>query len=621
MIFLGLIPYFSLLLLFFALPFKGNRERFLYALILWGVYIFCVTELLSLFNLITFSTILTGWIIFIIINSIALFYNKNKINEFPRITNNISCYLIIIIIILSTIPLITGLLYPPNNYDSLTYHLPRIEHWIQNQSLAMYPTNIERQNVSSPFAEMILLHIRILSGNDIFYNSLQWLGYISCILLSSFIAKLLGAKIKGQIFSSLFCASISMAILQASSTQNDVVVSMWLISAASLLLLWYKNNSLFLSLLFGCSIGLACLTKGTGFIYGIPIVIFFGLYSLLNAKERLFYAACAGLCAFLILVPFSIRNYLYVQDIFGGSAMKITSLQNHSPNYILANLFCMIFTNFDCGDSFVFAKITELATWIFSMLHIDNTVLFHTFGDFTKNRTYLIHEDFVTNHFHFIFIFFSICFIKKFTSLQKKYLFLTLSMFLTFSIIINWQIWVSRLLTPFFILYAPLAGILMEKTKKFYYLLILILVGSTIHINIKNRSRPLSIHPITYYIEKREENYFKNLDDLFYTSYKSTVTNLLNYNTIGLIIGVNSTEFPLWCILHNNEWNGKFIHITKLSDINNCDAIIMFDVREKFGIVHQGKDIHELYAYEIPTNSKDKITIHNHAKFNNFTLN
>lgn len=592
---LGLLPYTALILLFFALPFqdKDKRERFLYALVLWGVYIFCATELLSFFHAITFSTILYSWLIFIAVCSIALFYNKNTIPSVPKFHKDITSALILFIIILCFIPLITGLIYPPHNYDSMTYHLPRIEHWIQNQSLAMYPTNIERQNASSPFAEMILLNLRILSGNDILYNSLQWFSYASCILLTSFIAKLLGAQIKGQIFSSFFCTSISMAILQASSTQNDLVVSLWLVSALSFLLLWHKNNTLFSALMFGCSIGLACITKGTAFAYGLPLVLYFGLYSLFHAKERFFYACLAGLCALLILTPFSIRNYLYVQDIFGGPAMKCTALQNHNPNYILANLFCMIFVNFDCESSFIYTKVTELVTWICSVLHIDNTILFPYFGHFINRSKYVIHEDLVTNYFHFILILISLCFIKKYTKNQRSYIFLVLSMFISFSVFINWQFWISRLLTPFFIAFTPVLGILFERTRVLYYLLIITFIISIIHINRQNPSRLFKSRFVSKVI--RQKYYPAPVPE----SYLSAVKNILKYNTIGLIFGGNSMEYPLWSILHSNGWNGKIIHITNPEDINNCDVILMLDVKERFGIEHHGKDIHEIYVHEI----------------------
>ena len=50
---------------------------------------------------------------------------------------------------------LTAIVAPPNTYDSMTYHLPRVMHWIQNQSVAHYPTHIPRQLHFPPGAEFI----------------------------------------------------------------------------------------------------------------------------------------------------------------------------------------------------------------------------------------------------------------------------------------------------------------------------------------------------------------------------------------------------------------------------------------------------------------------------------
>ena len=45
--------------------------------------------------------------------------------------------------------LFLALLYPPNNYDSMTYHMARVAHWIQNQSIGHYPTSLKQFPVGS----------------------------------------------------------------------------------------------------------------------------------------------------------------------------------------------------------------------------------------------------------------------------------------------------------------------------------------------------------------------------------------------------------------------------------------------------------------------------------------
>ena len=66
--------------------------------------------------------------------------------------------------------LVTALISPPNNWDSMTYHMSRVQYWIQNKAIFFFETNNPRQNVFAPLGEFIILHFQILTGSDIFAN-------------------------------------------------------------------------------------------------------------------------------------------------------------------------------------------------------------------------------------------------------------------------------------------------------------------------------------------------------------------------------------------------------------------------------------------------------------------
>ena len=82
---------------------------------------------------------------------------------------------------------------PPNTNDALTYHMPRVVHWIQDRSVAFYPTHILRQLYLSPGSEFILLHFQILSGSDHLANFVQWFSMLGSAVAVSLIAKELGS--------------------------------------------------------------------------------------------------------------------------------------------------------------------------------------------------------------------------------------------------------------------------------------------------------------------------------------------------------------------------------------------------------------------------------------------
>jgi len=90
------------------------------------------------------------------------------------------------------IALVLGLiavLTPCTNYDSLTYHLPRVMHWLQNQSVAHYPTSDTRQLESGPWAGFVLANLCLLAGSDRFVNLAQWWAMLTSAIGASLLAE------------------------------------------------------------------------------------------------------------------------------------------------------------------------------------------------------------------------------------------------------------------------------------------------------------------------------------------------------------------------------------------------------------------------------------------------
>ena len=122
-----------------------------------------------------------------------------------------------------------------NNWDSLTYHMPRVFYWIQQKSAAFYATENIRQNVLSPFAEYAFLHGWLLSGSDRFAPLVQWTAFVGAGFSASLLGERLGGPRAGQA-ALLLAWSIPMAVVQSSSTQNDLVAAFFALSALLFLL-------------------------------------------------------------------------------------------------------------------------------------------------------------------------------------------------------------------------------------------------------------------------------------------------------------------------------------------------------------------------------------------------
>jgi len=82
-----------------------------------------------------------------------------------------------------------ALLTPTTNWDSLMYHLPRVLHWIQQQSLEPYPTHNTRQIEFAPWPAFVITHLHLLNGNDYLDNLVQWSAMVICVFVASYIAQ------------------------------------------------------------------------------------------------------------------------------------------------------------------------------------------------------------------------------------------------------------------------------------------------------------------------------------------------------------------------------------------------------------------------------------------------
>jgi len=287
-------------------------------------YIIC--EILSLFNIFSINFVLISWGL---INGLIIYLNieKIKVNAFsifsqkmiiPKKEKNI-LFLIFFLIIFPL--LLLAIFIPPNNWDSMAYHLPRVEHWIQNKNIYPYPTNIVRQVLTSPLSEYLIANFQILANTDIFSNLVQFASFIFILFSSTLIFSLLKIGIKGQLFLILALLSIPMVLFQATTTQTDLLASFFFISFILFALIIiqteanFKTNFKFLAL----SLTLGILTKYHIAIFAVPIVIYllFDFIKKKDNKNTILAVHIACLTIAIILVPLFARNIYFFESITG----------------------------------------------------------------------------------------------------------------------------------------------------------------------------------------------------------------------------------------------------------------------------------------------------------------
>lgn len=153
---------------------------------------------------------------------------------------------------------------PPNNYDSMTYHLSRVGYWLQQGSF--YPP----WNLSAVFqtaypvnAELGLLWTVALWGSDRLAGGVQWMAALAAMVAIAGCARALGATRPAALGAALVWATMPQVLLQSTSTQNDLVVSAFLLTAAYGLVLGRRSGERGTLLLSAVALGLALGTKAT----------------------------------------------------------------------------------------------------------------------------------------------------------------------------------------------------------------------------------------------------------------------------------------------------------------------------------------------------------------------
>ncbi len=224
------------------LPFRYICIFFLLA---FSVLVFISTELLSLFNLLTATAIVIFWLILLLIIIVLWTRRKKYIPSFNLGWKHFSSFekcLLIFITFILLITFITAIAAHPNNWDSMTYHIARVMHWMQNKNVNHYPTNIGRQISQPPFAEYVILHLRLFNDNDRLANLVQWIFMCGSIICVSLIARESGGNKTTQLLSAFFAATLPMGILQSTSTQNDYAGSFFIASSVLFLLRYYYEH-------------------------------------------------------------------------------------------------------------------------------------------------------------------------------------------------------------------------------------------------------------------------------------------------------------------------------------------------------------------------------------------
>ncbi|NYT01139.1 MAG: glycosyltransferase family 39 protein [Methanocellales archaeon] len=450
------------------------------------------------------------------------------------------------------------------------------------------------------------MHFQILIGNDRFANVIQFLTMIGSFTGISMIAMQLGANRKEQILTVLVAATIPMGILQASTTQNDYVVTFWLICLVYYLMLLNKRLRITYTLAAGSSLGLALLTKATAYLYAFPFLLYFALRNLKTHKFRSITHSCFLIALAVILnLGYYIRNLQLFGYPFGDPhIVDICRNQLMNAQSLTSNLIRNIAIHVALPSKFVNTATYNVIKIIHANLGININDPATTFSTTKFHIYFSLHEDFSGNLIHLILLMLcSIFFFARVKQWKKtdmvSYYAAVSGGFLLFCLYLKWQPWHSRLHLPLFVLLSPFIAMVLwrsfnpienarlssiRRNSIFFFSIVFFLMFTCPPWLFYNWPKKL-VGPGNIFTTSRIEQYFSNRWDVK-DSYVGAIDFLKTKrcSDIGIVLlGEDDFEYPFVVLIQNqvsdsfrlehvnvNNISSKYSDVPPFDNFNPC---------------------------------------------------
>ncbi len=199
--------------------------------------------------------------------------------------------------------LVLAVTVPPNNYDSLTYHLARVAAWVQHGGYFWVPNApTDRINEFQPLAEQQIYFLFAATGSTVLYALPQYVAGLAILLAVYGAARRLGFGVRPSACASFLLATFTLIVLEATTAQNDLAAAAFPIVAACLLL----GETGLEAVLAGVAVAFGLGAKLTTALV-LPILL---VLALLRGRH----ATLLGLAALVAFAALGMWGYVLNQD-------------------------------------------------------------------------------------------------------------------------------------------------------------------------------------------------------------------------------------------------------------------------------------------------------------------
>jgi len=207
---------------------------------------------------------------------------------------------------------------PPNNVDSMIYHLTRAAYWHQQERVA-YVANAPNEILNSyPVnGEIGILFSFVATGSDRLAAAPQFLASLVLVVAVYGIARRLRFDRDAAAFAGLIAATLPQVALQATTTQNDLVSAAFVAAAVYFLL----GETRFDTVAAASAIGLGVGTKVV-VLLALPFMLLVAAYC---HRTRLRYFAVCVVPAVVLLGSYRyVENFVRVGNVLGNPAERVS---------------------------------------------------------------------------------------------------------------------------------------------------------------------------------------------------------------------------------------------------------------------------------------------------------
>lgn len=597
------VVFFATLLCVIKLKLTENLKlNLLYSSLIFSTYIVLLTELLSFNTTLSAVYILPAWCLTLLpavmyiqhkrkgfIESIKqfaigarLYYKKITLYE----KGGFMLFAIMVILIFTQ-----GVLYPPNNWDSLTYHLPRIMYWLSNQNTDFFPTHVLRNLYQPPFTEYFIMHVNVVNGNDYLANSIQLFFLVLTALSAWLVLDCFKVTRLIKIICAILIVSIPSVELQASTTKNDIVCAFFVVTGIYFCINAYRSVNVVNYFFLGLTVGLGILTKGTSYIFMAPILVMFAALSLFKIILLRSYTIIYYGCITISLVALLNFNHYKRNYAVSGNILNVDKYESESYSIqknSLATFNSNLLKNAGLHISYPLDKIYD--PWLreyHKKNHIDiNSPDLNYYGTpYNGAISASTHEDTVPNFLHFILISLGILFLTIYcmfrfrTALHLVIILVVLLMqIMLFNFYLKWQPWHTRLHIPLFVVGSVMICLAAYASKYFRFIVFLFLPFVLLNfffLFTYNNLRPI-VKNLTYtknidLNDSRFKKYFANQLHL-YPEYNAVLKMIYRDNVNKLGLQLPEWEYPLLHSYYYERVRVKAINVNNItSGIGNAN--------------------------------------------------